>query len=291
MKENKLNLYFSIFLLSFTGLSAKLVPLSAIPITFSRAGIAAICLGLFALLSRVPLRLNRQHILPVIGIGALLGLHWMTYMHALKISTVAIGMISLYSFPVFTALFEPLLLKEPFRKGDLLAAVAVFIGIVIMNPVLSLESNILQGCLWGIGSAFLYSLRNVFSRYYLRTYAGETIMVYQLAIASAICIPLLLVTSNTELSQLNSHGWIHLLIFALPLTALAHTLWVKNMSHFKAAFVGTVSCLAPVFGAIWAIPVLGEALNSRTIIGGTIILCISAYEAQRHATSRQRVQK
>lgn len=281
MNKAKLNLYLSIFLLSFTGVSAKFVPLSAIPLTFARAGIATICLTAFLLFTGASLRIKRVHIIPALSIGLLLGVHWVTYMHALQISTVAIGMISLYSFPVFTALLEPLILREKRHKADLLAALAVFTGIAIMNPVLSLDSTILQGCLWGLGSAVLYSLRNILSRYYLRTYKGETMMVYQLAAASAICLPLLAITTNTELLNLTTDGALYLLIFAIPLTAIAHTLWIKNMSHFKAAFVGTVSCLAPLLGALWAIPALGEPLSLRTMIGGGIILAISTYEANK----------
>ena len=52
-----------------------------------------------------------------------MGGHWITYFYALKFSNVAIGMLSLYTFPVMTALLEPFFIKvkldpERLRPAD-----------------------------------------------------------------------------------------------------------------------------------------------------------------------------
>ena len=41
--------------------------------------------------------------------------HWITYFYALKLSNVAIGMLSLYTFPVMIAFLEPVFLKVKFN--------------------------------------------------------------------------------------------------------------------------------------------------------------------------------
>ena len=40
-----------------------------------------------------------------------MGAHWVTYFYALKLSNVALGVLSLYTFPIFTAILEPVFLK------------------------------------------------------------------------------------------------------------------------------------------------------------------------------------
>jgi drug/metabolite transporter (DMT)-like permease len=41
--------------------------------------------------------------------GLLMCVHWVTYFHAMQVSTVAIGMIALYTYPVMSVLLEPLI--------------------------------------------------------------------------------------------------------------------------------------------------------------------------------------
>ena len=49
-----------------------------------------------------------------------MGTHWVTYFYALQWSNVAIGMLSLFTYPVITALLEPLFFNTRFQLRHLI---------------------------------------------------------------------------------------------------------------------------------------------------------------------------
>ena len=66
---------------------------------------------------------------PFVGLGLLLAIHWVTFFHAIQLSTVAIGLLTFATFPIFTALLEPFLPGERFEPGTLAAAAVSLAGI------------------------------------------------------------------------------------------------------------------------------------------------------------------
>ena len=124
-------LYVSIFLLALTGLFAKLIPLDAISIIQLRGVVASVGLVLFSLLQKRSLRLNGVRTYAgVYTLGLLLGVHWVTFFHAMQISSVAIGMLSLFSFPMITILLEPFFTKQRMKTRDIVAGVIMLAGLV-----------------------------------------------------------------------------------------------------------------------------------------------------------------
>jgi len=106
-------LYIAVFLLSLNGLFAKLIPLDALSITQLRSVIAVFGFLAFGLVRKRKLRVkNLKQQFGVAFLGLLLGLHWITFFHAMQVSTVAIGMLSLFSFPIMTILLELYLTKN-----------------------------------------------------------------------------------------------------------------------------------------------------------------------------------
>ena len=61
----------------------------------------------------------------VYALGILLGIHWATFFHAMQVSSVAVGMLSLFSFPIITILLEPCFSKSRLALRDVAAGVLV----------------------------------------------------------------------------------------------------------------------------------------------------------------------
>lgn len=114
-------LYFALFLLALNGLFSKLIPLDAVSITLIRSVIAAIALFTFASLRARNAKLGSlKQYLGVYGIGILMGLHWVFFFASMQMSTVAIGMLSLFTYPMMTVLLEPLFTKKKLSLTDVL---------------------------------------------------------------------------------------------------------------------------------------------------------------------------
>ncbi|MGH1485817.1 MAG: DMT family transporter [Cellvibrionaceae bacterium] len=272
-------LYVGIILLSTNGLFAKGIPLDATSITQIRSVIAAIGIIVYLLIFKRAFWISdNKKLMGVYGLGILMGLHWVTFFHAMQVATIAIGMIALYTFPVMVVFMEALVHRSIPHWKDLLSAVLVLLGIVLMagGDSVSLDSTRLQGVFWGVISAFLFASRNIIQKYYFADVASEKLMLHQVI---AISVMLLLFVDTTAVSELASISWIKLIVLGLLTTAGAHTLLVMSYKNLPAKTVAMISCLQPVIGALLAWLFIKEQPTLFIVIGGAIILSVAVYES------------
>ena len=213
----------------------------------------------------------------MIGLGLVLGLHWITYFMAIQVAGVAVGMISFFTFPIMIVLIEPLFSRNGWKISDLILALLVFIGIVIIAPEFDPDSEIVQGIFWGMLSALLFSLRTIFSKRYVQEYDGITVMVYQFPAAALAAMPFYM--QNPE--PVSGNNWILMIILGLFGTALGHILLVMSLDTLKPATYGILSASTPFLGILWAVVVLQEFPDVKIYIGGTLVLGTAVYEAWR----------
>jgi drug/metabolite transporter (DMT)-like permease len=273
------SLYLAIFLLALTGLFAKLIPLDAISIIQLRGMVAAVCLALFALLQNRSFRLSGARTYAgVYALGLLLGLHWVTFFHAMQISSVAVGMLSLFSFPMITILLEPLFSRQRMKSGDIVAGVIMLTGLAVMvgQGLTDFQGQVIQGVLWGVFSAVLFALRNLFQKYYFNNATSDSLMFHQVV---AVGLMLAVFVDYPQVRALAPVDFIKLALLGILSTAGAHTLLVYSMKQLPVKSVALISCLQPVIAALLAWYVIKEIPNLSVLIGGGIVLSVAAYES------------
>lgn len=272
-------LYLAIFLLSLAGLFAKLIPLDAISITQLRTLVAALGLALFAMLQKRSLRLDGiKTCLGVYAIGLLLGSHWATFFHSIQLSSVAVGILSLFSFPMITILLEPLFSKQKLKAGDFIAGLIMIAGLVVMvGPDLKdLQGELVQGVLWGVFSALLFVLRNLFQKYHFNHVPSDKLMFHQVV---AIALMLAIFVDYPQVSALAMADVLNLVLLGILSTAGAHTLLVFCMKQLPIKSVALISCMQPVIAALLAWYLIGETPGASVVIGGGMVLSVSVYES------------
>ena len=254
--------------------------------THIRSVFASITLALFILISGSQFRLNSsKDILMVYGIGALMGLHWLTFFYGMQSSSVAIGMLALFTFPVMTVIIEPFFNGRRLQKLDIILALLVLLGLAIIvsgslfeTTVKKSQQEIIYGVASGVASALLFSFRNLLQKYRCNDIPSDTLMLHQLIM---IVIMMSFIIDIPSIQALPNHYWFYLVTLGVITTAVAHTLLVKSYKLFPAKSVAMVSCLQPVFGSVLAWLILGEHLGITTIIGGMIILGAALYESTK----------
>ena len=272
-------LYLAILLLALTGLFAKLIPLDALSIIQLRGLIAAAGLLLFGLVGRRRLRLpGIRAACGVYGLGLLLGIHWVLFFHAMQISSVAVGMLALFSYPVLTILLEPWFAAERLKAGDLLAGGLMLLGLGIMlggDPDL-FSGAVARGVFWGLVSALLFALRNLIQKYRFRSISSDSLMLHQVLAVGILLAPFVDYSGVTALA---GPGRLNLLLLGLISTAGAHTLLTRSLKRLPAKSVGLISCLQPVIATLLAWLVVGEVPGGSVILGGAIVLATAARES------------
>lgn len=277
-RKGLLFLHSAIFIFGGTALFAKLISLPATDITVWRSFIAVAVILVILLLRRRPLRLQQRRDGPIMLIGgALLGLHWATYFQAMQVAGIAVGMVAMYTYPIMIVFLEPLFKNQRPHLSDIVCAMIMLMGILLLVPEFDLQNNVTQGVCWGVLSAALFALRNVIQGHYLKGYSGETSILYQGAVAGAIVIPFM----TTDPLAVDAENLFKLILLGALFTALPHSFFANSLRYLKAKTVGLIGCLQPVYGATLAYLVLAEQPEWMTLLGGAIIISTAAYETYR----------
>ena len=210
-----------------------------------------------------------------------MGLHWLTYFWALKLSNVAIGMLSLFTYPVLTAILEPIMTRTSFKWVDIFLAALAFVGVYFLIPEFSLANDTTLGILLGLFSSLLYSLRNILLKQSVSITSGTVLMFYQLIIVTVALLPVLFWYPLDNTAKVFQDEWEAILLLALYTTALGHTLLVRSFRHFKITTVSIITCLTPVLGIFQAMIFLNEKPTHQVLIGGSIIMISVVIESIR----------
>ncbi|MGK7393343.1 MAG: DMT family transporter [Candidatus Cyclobacteriaceae bacterium M3_2C_046] len=274
-----LELNLATLILGSSGILGKLINLPAPLIILSRSIIAFLFLYFFFTTNkRAFWQVFGKHTSFFIISGLFLAAHWVIYFIALKVSTVAIAFISVFTFPIITTLLEPVFFKAKLSWIDLFSSVLVLIGITLLIPELDFSNRLTLGVFLGVVSALFYALRNLLNKKYIHIYSGSLIMKNQLLVSSVILIPaMFFYTFSFSFRDVS-----YLLILGLVTTAVGHTLFVRSLKHFTASTASVISSLQPIYGIILAVIVLNEQLPFNVIAGGTLIITTVIFASIKH---------
>lgn len=260
-------------------LFAKLLPFPAVTIISGRALFSVIILGLFFWLRGKSVSYRSfKDFLFVFGIGILFALHWVTYFHSIQVSTVAVGMLSLFTYPVFSAILEPLFGGKRPDPFAFFLALFSFFGLFLIVPDLSWDNQMFQGVVWGVVSAVLYAIRNLLTKEMHVHYPSAQILFTQLIATTIVLLPF----ANGLFVMLAEPKYLLFqVVLAGIFTSLAHTIWIRSLSNLSVTTAGTLSTLSPIYGSLAAWYFLGEVPPERLWLGGGVILFCAIMEVFR----------
>ena len=267
--------------ISTSGVLGRYIQMPPELIIMFRGFLAAVFLGLFIYWRKTPIRIYKTDYLAIAGGGILVGLHWVLYFYALQLSNVAIGMLSIFTYPVITSLLEPLVLKTKFHKIHIFLALLVLFGLYLLVPEFDLESDYTLAIILGVISALCYALRNLIMKTKVQKYEGTTLMWYQNIVVSVCLLPVLFFDVDWAVVQTQLP---FLLLLALFTTSIGHTLFLSSFRHFSVTTASLMSSAQPIYGIILGILFLSEVPNLRTVLGGFLILISVVIESRRAVT-------
>jgi drug/metabolite transporter (DMT)-like permease len=275
--RNLIELNLAILFISTSGVLGRYIDLPITVIIGSRSLLAGLLLFFFCRWKKLSFEIKGKDRKTVIIAGLLLGLHWLTYFYALKLSNVATGLLSLFTYPAITAILETLIQKTKILKFHLLLSMLVLVGIYFLVPEFDLESNNLKAVGFGVFSALCYAVRNIIMKTKVSTYDGSVLMVYQLGVIAACLCPFYFVLEGNDfITYLPAT-----VLLAILTTAIGHTLFLHSFKNFSTVTASIISCAQPVYGILVGMLVLHEYPETTTIIGGGIIIVTVIAESVR----------
>ncbi len=273
-QQSLLYLHIAVFLFGGTALFSKLIGLPALDITVYRTGIAAITLFTLLTLQKKKLTLASMKDYGVaILLGCVVGIHWVTYFAGMQMAGVTVGIIAFFTYPVITVFLEPLFAKTRPKIKDVITALVVVIGIILLIPEVSFGNQVTLGIITGVISAVFFALRNILHKNYFAHYSGPHTMLYQTLVA---CLMLCLFVEVPPM-QVPESDWLLLLLVGVVFTATPHALFASSLRYLSATTAGLISCLQPLYGSVLAFLLLHERPNLLTIIGGLLVISAAIF--------------
>jgi len=268
MKDHHYNHLFELLiatlLISTSGVLGRYIDLPSPVIIWFRCALGALFLFIFCFYKKFNLKINSKKDIPTVVISALfLGIHWITYFYALKLSNVALGMLSLFTFPVITALLEPLFLKIKLDSIHIILGIMVLIGIYILAPEFDLESSHVKGIIIGVFSALCYALRNLILKRHIGNYNGTVLMFHQILILSVVLLPVLFFMDSSNVST----QYPYIILLALFTTAIGHSIFIHKLKYFSVSTASIINSIQPLFGIVMAFFFLNEIPTWNTFFG------------------------
>ena len=284
MKSKNPHLYYLILLnlgmlfISTSGVLGRYIKLSPPLTIWYRSLFAILLLGTFCLLKKYSFKIDwKNNGKAILLSGLFMALHWVTYFFALQWSNVTIGMLSLFTYPIFTILLEPFFVKTKLQSIHIIFGLIILIGVYLLVPAFDIRNTETQGLIIGVFSAIVYALRNLILKSNSNMANGSIQMFYQMGVVLLILLPVLWIYPQEKIvSQLP-----YLLILGGVTTALGHTLFLTSFFHFRISTVSILSSVQPIFGVILAVIFLHEIPNLKSLIGGLLILTTVVLESQR----------
>jgi drug/metabolite transporter (DMT)-like permease len=257
-----LKLHLLVALLATTAIFGRLITLSASGLVTWRTVLA--CLGaafLVAVVLRRKLWLPWRQGAALLGIGVIVGMHWICFFGALKIANISICLAGMATVSFFTAFTEPMLERRRVRPLEVWLGVWVVLGIVL---VAGFERGRLLGLAVALLGALLAAVFPVLNRHMVRQQrlAPLVMVAWEMAGACAICLVCVGWMDGGEgyAALLRLRGWdvLWLLLLGWVCTVFAHAYHISLLRHLSAYTGNLAMNCEPVYGMLAAALIFGE---------------------------------
>lgn len=273
-RSSLMQVHLSVLFFGLAGLFAKLVVLPGVLICLGRVFFSAVfLLGLLKATGQsVRLKSKKDYILMIMA-GAVLAIHWTCFLSSIQVSTVAIGTLTFSTFSLFVTFLEPYLFHEKLKFVNVVSAVVMLIGVVLIVPEFKLENTMTQGVILGMAGSLTYAVLSLLNRSFSSKYPGSLVSFYEQGTAAVVLLPALFVIKPV----ITVKDWIGLVILGVFFTAIAHTMYINGLKKVKVQTASIISSLESVYSIVAAFLFLHEVPGRRELIGGLIILGVVFY--------------
>ena len=266
-------LHLIVFIWGFTAILGKLISLDAVTLVWYRIFFTVISIFAFMKIVKIDFRLEKKAILHLMGIGAIIAVHWSTFFLAIKISNISITLASLSTGAFFVSIVDPIINKRKPVFYEMMLGVIVVLGIYL---ILDVEGDYRMGVYIGLFSSFMASLFSVFSSRIAHRWDSTVITFYQMlggVLTLSIVIPFM-GSDMVNFTIPSGMDLFYLIILATVCTAYTFITIMKLMKFLSAFTVVLTVNLEPVYGIIMAYFIFGESetMSPKFYIGTLFIV-------------------
>jgi drug/metabolite transporter (DMT)-like permease len=197
-------------------------------------------------------------------------LSWLAYTYSISYTSVSNAAFLIYTAPVFTVIFAPVILKERLEARTVFALTFSLSGITAimgLNSLMSVGSS-LQGDLIALFGGITYGI----SALYLKKIPSSILGLPSNIIICAYLSLALLPFAIFSLNQFSWNGILILLGLGVFQQTFGATLFHLGLRKVKAQHAGILTYVEPLAATVLAALFLYEGITAGSILGGFLII-------------------
>lgn len=278
--KHHLMLQLLVFIWGWTPVLGKLITVQALQLVWFRIIIAIVSIVIYFIIVGHRFKVKTKHLWQLMGVGAIIAIHWAAFYHAIKISTVAVALTAFSTGTLFTSLLEPFFYK---RKLIWLELVFGLVIIVAIGTIFKIETKYAAGICFGIFAAFTSSLFTVLNGLLVRDIEPHIVSIYELSGGFVALSIYLLLTGefNTSFFNISNNDYFWLIVLGTVATAfpfIVSTYLLKKINPFTFSLALNLETIYSIIFAflIWR---KEEQMTFEFYISALLILAVVFWNA------------
>ncbi len=285
IKDARLLLVLSMVIFGTLGPFVRQIPVSSGELALYRAIMAAVLIGVYLLITgqRIPFRNIKKEIPILLFSGMAMGMNWILLFEAYKYTTVSVATLSYYFAPVIVTVACPFLFREKMTIRQIVCFVMSTLGLVLITGIGDVSSGVanMKGIAFGLGAAVFYATVILLNKF-IKVVEGIHRTFLQFLAAIVILIPYVSLTSGVTLGNMQTTGWICLLIVGLVHTGITYCMYFSSLKELPGQKAAILSYIDPLVAVIISVLILGEPLTPMQAVGGILILGFTFWNEIMH---------
>ncbi|MBT4099433.1 MAG: DMT family transporter [Gemmatimonadetes bacterium] len=276
-------IHIATLLFGFVGPTVSLISAPVLTIAAGRS-LAALLVAavLFLSTGSIPRPRSTRDVGGLAALGVIQCLQWLTFFLAVKMSSVAIALVAVFTFPLFVTVLEPLFFGGRATRAQIVGSLVILLGVAITIPELSLGNVSTRGALWGLSSACLVAASLLLQRGYIRHYTADTLLLFKNGVSVMILVPWVAV--GAQLLPTIDDIW-RIAALGAVFTAVPFLLMAKSLERLRAQQVGSIISLELVYGIAFASLLTREIPSLQVVLGGALILGVTLHTSLTQSTT------
>jgi DME family drug/metabolite transporter len=256
----------------FIAILVSAVDLDATVLVFYRLALAAATVAAIALGGRRRALLRPGPAWPgTAAIGLVLAAHWSLFFLTIKLASVAVAVVTVYTAPLFISAVAPFLLPESWSRVALAALVPAAAGIVLIALAGNGGGHVRPlAVATGLGAGALYAVLVIGGKRLRLQLHPVSFAFWTYLVAAVALAPVLAVSARVLPNSWREAG--ALLLLGVVFTGVSGVLYVTLLGHVTAQAIGVLAFVEPVSASLLAWAILGQSIGAVVLVGGALVL-------------------
>jgi drug/metabolite transporter (DMT)-like permease len=271
--RDQLQLQAVIIAWSLTAILGKLIALPVPDMLVWRTAASTLGFAILALWLGQPLKLSVGLMLRLLGVGAMLGFHWVLFFQSARVSTASVSLAAMPTLLIWGSLMEPWFYGgKKVRIGELIVGAIIVAAVSLIYQVEFRYAWGFSLSLLSVGMAAVFAVAN---KGFTAGHHFSTLCTWQMAgafLAAYVCLPFMEGRAGLQVPQGMDILW--LAIFTFICTVVAYGAYVDVLRRVSVFTANVMYNLEPIYGIVLATWVFGssELMRPGFYWGAAIIL-------------------